>query len=158
MKKRTKIAIKSMLKFLIAAGVALVVGIIMFSVGAPKESFALEIVGIILLFLAAAFVFGGYMTTKENVNAICPECQEFMGKTDKEVEYSYTCDQYKENYDDRNKFKDYTFYYTCTIVCPHCGSSSVFEYKTNAKNASQANVNVNNHIKSLLKLKKSTLA
>lgn len=68
--------------------------------------------------------------------------------------YSYECNQYKENYDHQTgKFINITFYYTCTITCPHCGSTSTFEYKVNAKTAPQANSAVDKYLKGILKIK-----
>ena len=148
-----------------AALIPMIVGLVIFIVGIALilagvfvdggNSGTLLIAGIIVTVSSiGAFIFA-YAQAKSRLHAICPECQKFMGATNTTINYSFVCNQYKENYDNNtNKFRDYTFYYTCTIVCPHCGSSSTFDYKLKAKNQSKPNVAVDNYIKGILKLNK----
>lgn len=133
--------------------IAFVVGVVLLVVGLITETTGLIIAGIIVTIFGIAGFIGAYMSGRDTLHAICPECQKFMGATDGVINYSYVCNQYKENYDSNHKFRDYTFYYTCTIECPHCGSTSTFEYKTNAKTEPKANTTVDKYLKGLLKMK-----
>lgn len=153
---RLKMALKAALIPVIVGLVILITGIALILAGVfidSSNSGALLITGIIVSVSSiGAFIFA-YAQAKSRLHAICPECQKFMGDTNSTVNYSFVCNQYKENYDQNtNKFRDYTFYYTCTIVCPHCGSSSTFDYSLHAKNQSKANADVDKYIKGILKL------
>lgn len=151
---RIKMAIKAALIPTIVGLAGIIIGVALLVVGLVVSIVGLTITGIVIAVVGILSLFFAYLTGKQMLHAICPECQKFMGDSDTEVNYSFTCNQYKENYDNTNKFRDYTFYYTCTIECPHCGSTSTFEYKTNAKTEPQANVAVDKYLKSTLKMKK----
>lgn len=155
---RLKMALKAALIPVIVGLVILITGIALILAGVfvdSSNSGTLLITGIIVTVSSiGAFIFA-YAQAKSRLHAICPECQKFMGDTNSTINYSFVCNQYKENYDQNtNKFRDFTFYYTCKIVCPHCGGSHMFDYKTNAKTEPKANEAVNNYLKGILKLKK----
>lgn len=153
--KRFKAALKAALKQAIIGLVAFLVGIILIIVGTCVENGLIPfIIAFFAIITGICFFVWAYTDAKQRLHAICPECQEFMGNTNEDVDYSFVCNQYKENYDKNYKFLNFTFYYTCTIVCPHCGATSVFEYKIQAKTESKANELVNNYLKNTLKLKK----
>lgn len=152
---RLKMALKAALAPAIIGLVALVAGIILIIVGAVIENGGWAIIAGIIVFVTGIGLFVvAYAQAKSRLHAICPECQKFMGDADATVNYSFVCNQYKQNYDkSTNQFRDFTFYYTCTIVCPHCGSSSMFDYKVNAKTEPKANTMVDKYLKDILKLK-----
>ena len=150
---RFKMALKAALIPTIIGTVGVVAGIILIIVAAVTDGSGLLIAGIIVALLGIGCFVAAYFSGKQMLEAICPECQKFMGDSDKGVNYSYVCNQYKENYDNTGKFRDYTFYYTCQIECPHCGNTATFEHKTNAKTEPKANVSVDNYLKNILKLK-----
>lgn len=152
--KRLKIVFKAALIPALMAIVSIVAGIILFVVASNAEGDGLIIAAIVAFVIGIVCCMVTYWIVKEHLHAICPECQKFMGETSGEINYSFVCNQYKENYDSStNKFRDFTFYYTITIVCPHCGNTSVFDYHTNAKTEAKADKDVNNYVKKILKLK-----
>lgn len=151
---RIKMALKAAIIPSICGLICLVVGIVLFIVGIVADIFALLIVGFFVVGFAIGLFAVAYGQGKQRLNAICPECQKFMGDSDKAVNYSYVCNQYKENHDKDGKFRDYTFYYTCQIECPHCGNTATFEFKINSKTEPKANVSVDNYLKGILKLQK----
>ena len=152
--KRLKLAFK-------AALIPAIVGLIIFIVGVILliSGFATAVDGLIIagIFVTVVGIFSMFMAFKEGqktLRAICPECEKYMGNTGGVINYGYECTQYKENYDSStHNLKDYTFYYTCTIECPHCGNTSTFEYKINAKSASKADIEVDKYLKNILKIK-----
>lgn len=147
-------ALKAALVPAIIGIVVFIVGVVLLILGVTSGGTGLLIGGIIVLVVGIGFFVIAYFQAVKRLNAICPECQKFMGNSDKAVNYSYVCNQYKENYDNNNKFRDYTFYYTCSVVCPHCGSTATFEYHINAKTEPKANCLVDKYIKDILKLNK----
>lgn len=152
--KRFKAAFKAGIKIAIIGLVLFVVGIIMLIVAPLVENSAILVIGFFIFGFSLCFFVLALTRAKQRLHAICPECEKYMGDTGEDVNYSFVCTQYKENYDRDNKFINFTCYYTCTIVCPHCGASSVFEYNLRAKNISKADELVNNYLKATLKLKK----
>lgn len=157
--ERFKAAFKAALKQAIIGLVAFLVGIILIIVGVCIENGLVPfIIAFIAIIAGICFFVWAYSAAKQRLHAICPECQEYMGNTDKDVDYSFVCNQYKENYgkgsSGGSKFLNYTFYYTCTIVCPHCGATSVFEYNVNAKTEPKANELVNNYMQNILRINK----
>ena len=153
-----------MKRFKAALKVALVPGIIGLVAGIPGAILlllglfgadALLWVGIPLFSIGAVAMVIAIANYKQRLHAICPECNKYMGDTGGVINYSYVCTEYKDNYDSStHQYKNTTFYYTCSIECPHCGSTHTFDYSVNAKTESEANVKVNNYIKNTLKLKK----
>ena len=153
MSSRFKAAFKAALVPVIVGIIFLVVAIALIIIGGMTDASGLTIVGILLFIVGIAMFAVAVGEGKTRLHAICPECQKFMGNTNEGVNYSYVCTEYKENYDGNHKFRDYTFYYTCMIECPHCGSTHTFDYKVTAKTESKANVQVTEYLKRVLKLK-----
>ncbi|MCH5164270.1 MAG: hypothetical protein J1F36_04560 [Clostridiales bacterium] len=150
---RIKMAIKTALKIILVALCFLGVGAILTIIGLAADVDALLWIGLLVLAIGLILIIGAFFAAKDMLNAICPQCQKFMGETNKMVNYSYQCDQYEEQYDGNHHFKGYKYYYTCTIECPHCNSTHTFVFTTNAKNDAQANVNVDKYLTKILKLK-----
>ena len=151
---RLKMAFKAAIVPAIIGLVATVLGIVLFIIGFAVDVFALVVIGFIVLSVGLACAGIAYGKGKSRMRAICPECQKFMGDSKESVEYSFVCNQYKENYDkNTHQFKDYTFYYTCTVVCPHCGNTVMFEEKMTDKSEPKANARMNEYLKGILKIK-----
>lgn len=151
---RLKMAFKAALIPAIVGIVAFIIGVVLLVVGVVTHIVGLLIAGILVSITGIFVCVMAFNQGKSTMRAICPECQKFMGNSDRTINYSFECNQYKENYDKQtNKFINITFYYTCTIVCPHCGSTSTFEYKVNAKSAPQADSAVDKYLKGILKIK-----
>ena len=149
-------ALKAALVPLIVGLVIMVVGVVLLVVGLLNENSTLLIAGIIVGIFGLAFgiIIVGY-EGKKVLRTICPECQKFMGDTDKGINYSFVCKEYKTNFDSNNNLRDYTYFYTCSIECPHCGSTNTFDYKVTAKNESKADTQVDKYIKEILKIKQN---
>lgn len=151
--KRFKMALKAAKVPGIIGLIILIAGIVLLVIDSFVDA-SLLVAGLLVTIAGILCLYFAYITGRQMMHAICPECQKFMGDSNKGVNYTYECNQYKENYDSStHKFKNYTFYYTCTIECPHCGNTSTFEYKLNAKTQSEANVSVDKYLKATLKLK-----
>ena len=151
---RLKMAMKAALVPSIIGLVGIVAGVIMLVVGFVASVSGLLWAGIAVAILGIFCFVIAFWEGKQRLQAICPECQKYMGDTTDGVDYSFVCNQYKENYNSStHEFRDYTFYYTCSIVCPHCGNTAMFEHKVNAKTEPKANKSMNDYIKGLLKIK-----
>lgn len=151
---RIKMAFKAAMAPAIVGVIGLVIGIVLFIAASVTSVTGLFIAGIFLLVFGIVMFVIAFNQGKAMMRAICPECKKLMGDTTETIRYEYVCTQYKENYDSStHNFKDYTFVYTCTIECPHCGNTSTFEYKLNAKTESKADSEVDKYIKGILKLK-----
>ena len=151
--KRFKAALKAAKIPSIIGLVLFVVGIVFAVVALVAHVDALFWVGVVLfLWGICAFVIA-VANYKQRLHAICPECEKFMGDTTQTVHYSYQCTDYKDNYGSDGKYRNTSFHYTCTIDCPHCGSTHTFDYKVDAKSQAQANVQMSNYLKNTLKLK-----
>lgn len=146
-------AFKAAKGYVIIGGVAVLIGGILLTVGLLTSIIGLTIAGAFGLLCAIVVFVLAFQEGQSMIRAICSECQKYMGNTGYPVKYSFVCKQYKENYDNNNKFVDYTFFYECTIVCPHCGNSNIFEYKLRNKSTTKADIAMDRYIKSILKLK-----
>lgn len=156
--KRFKAAFKAAKVPAIVGIIGAVIAIVFVIIGLVLPVDVLFWVGVVLILVAVACFVIAYGNFKKRMHAICPECEKFMGVTTGVVNYSYVCTDFRHNYGGDGaggkKYIDTTFVYTCTIDCPHCGSTHTFEYKTRAKTQSAANVNVDNYLKNILKLSK----
>lgn len=153
--KRFKLALKAAMIPSIIGLIAVVVGVILLIIGGAVTNNDLAIAGGVVALIGLGCFYFAYLSGKQTLNAICPECEKFMGDSDKSVNYTYVCEQYKENYNSStHEFKGYTFFYTCTITCPHCGNTSTFEHKVDAKTQPEANVKVDRYLKATLKITK----
>ncbi len=149
--KRFKMMIKAALIPAIIALIGYVIGIPLFGTGLVINNTAMIIAGAVLLLVGITLSMITYWIGRDKLRSVCPECQKSMAGMP-EVQYAYDCRQYKENYDSNTgKLKDCTFYFTCQILCPHCGNTAVFEHKINAKTEPKAEKAMNDYLKTLLK-------
>ena len=152
--QRFKMLLKAAWIIAVIALIGFVVGGALLGTGLAIDNTALIIAGAVFLLFGIVGAMGTYWTGRDKLRSVCPECQKSMAGI-AGVRYSYVCRQYRENRDgSTGKLRDYTFYYTCTIECPHCGNSSVFEHKLNAKTEPKAEKGVDDYLKSLLKYDK----
>ena len=150
---RFQMAFKAAKFYVIASIIGFAAGIAMLIAFIASGQAGLLIGVAVFVIAGIALAIGAASRAKQMMRAICPECKKLMGQSTEAVSYEYECTQYKENYKSSGEFIDYSFIYTCSIECPHCGSTSTFEHKLNAKTKSQADSKVNNYLKETLKMK-----
>lgn len=151
---RFKMAIKAAVVPAIIGLVMTVVGVIIFIIGIAAYLTGLFLTGIFIAVIGIGVCAYAYGQGKQRLHAICPECQKFMGDTDKEVSFSYVINEYKPHYDKEGKLIRNTYYYNCSVVCPHCGNSVMFNDTINAKSESEANTAIHKYLQNIFKLKK----
>ena len=152
--KRFKMGLKAALPTIIVGLILVVVGIVLLVIGNSNEDgTGMMIGGLVMAFFGVACLVVSRITARDKMRAICPECNKHMGKSDKSVQYAYECVAYQDHYDSgTGKYNGSTYVFSCTIVCPYCGSSSVFEYKTRSNSPAKAESACNKYLKNLLKL------
>lgn len=149
--------LKTAKKPIIVGGILLAIGVLFIIIGMALKG----AVGEVLLWIGLIGAVGGILSiiigvslAKDTGRAICPNCQKYMGDTGETIDFEYTMVQTEDKYDNSGKYTGTEFSYNCTIVCPHCGNTSMFTYKVKEKNAAEANARVDNYIRKILKLSK----
>ncbi|MDE7165322.1 MAG: hypothetical protein K2O04_07880 [Clostridiales bacterium] len=151
-----KIILKAALPFVIIGLIGVVLGAVLLLVGVLSDVFGLIVAGGLIAIVGIALFFCAYSKARFVKLSICTQCNKFFGDTDKSIEYSFKCNQYEAQYDKQSgNIKGYNFHYTCTVVCPHCGSTVTFSQTQFAKDEAKANAKLDSWLKSLLKMKNS---
>ena len=153
--KRIKLALKAALIPTIVGLVFFVVGAVLLIVWFSIDNGGLLISGIVGLVIGICGFIWAVANVKARLNAICPECQKFMGDSAEPINFEYVITDYKPNYNNSTgKIDSYTFNYNWTAVCPHCGNSVTHNNTTRAKSEAKANTQIHKYLQSILKLKK----
>lgn len=151
--RRFLIGLKHGLIAFIFGLVCTIVGVVLVIIGNSNDNETLTIVGGIITFgFAVATIATPVMIAKDKMRSICSNCQESMAVPG--TEYSWQTSELSDKYDNQGKFVAVEAVYTCTITCPHCGETNMFDKTIQAKNTAKCNKGVDNYMKSLLRQKK----
>lgn len=146
--KRLKKAMKKNLSVLIIPAIAFlasIIGIIVYLSIKNDIAFIISCV-FIVFFIISIFVWIGEV--KDSLNGICHYCNESMNGED--VLCSWETVSIEQSYDKDGSYKGITKEYTCTITCPHCGETNVFEKKFFSKNDARCDIAIEKYLNRLI--------
>lgn len=132
----------------------LVLSLPLMIIGAVVSVEALFWIGLVVLGGGILSIAIGISNAKDVVHAICPNCQKFMGETDETVHYTIELAQWENEYDRTGKATGrIKFSYNYTILCPHCGNTTMQIYHIKDSNQAKANTLADKYVKRILQVK-----